>query len=346
MLGLCQSLCYMLCISFVAGHDEGRSGNGITCQDPNLRPVDWFIVYKTPQDLQNEHKSISEGVAFYYMDSHNPLLTLSQVTIDQEGHALYNTLQQIYLNYFVVEYAMYNDESPKKSNKSWTGKPKYGLTKGVYAFDKRTGFWLISTIPKFPPPKGKGYAFHKDAKRDGHIVLCVTLNSDSVQDLHEVFKVTRPQFYDQKGYDARMSTKQPANDTLVLDMYTHDNMQLKCLAKGPLYQKDLYDSLVAPSLQKNLWVQSLRTGAGLPSTCSQYKVINIVHVKFPDTIAFPSGKRDHAKWAVSETEGIWMCIGDHDRRATSFDRGGGALCMTSYPVWKAFHNITNSLNKC
>lgn len=32
--------------------------------------------------------------------------------------------------YFVVEYAMYNDESPKKSNKSWTGKPKYGLTKG------------------------------------------------------------------------------------------------------------------------------------------------------------------------------------------------------------------------
>lgn len=54
---------------------------------------------------------------------------------------------------------------------------------GVYAFDKVTGFWLITSIPKFPPPKSKGYAFNMAAVQDGHMALCLTLNSGSVIDL-------------------------------------------------------------------------------------------------------------------------------------------------------------------
>ena len=55
-------------------------------------------MYKTPQDPRNPQRFISQGVAFYYMDSHRPELTLSVTPINAEEHALYNTLQQIYLN--------------------------------------------------------------------------------------------------------------------------------------------------------------------------------------------------------------------------------------------------------
>lgn len=114
--------------------------------------------------------------------------------------------------YFVVEYGMYNDEPPDMFNKDWNGNVTSGISKGmhisvsnvitvnlfqykrwvhdncwrftgVYAFDKLTGFWLITSIPKFPPPKSKGYAFNMAAVQDGHMALCLTLNSDRVIDL-------------------------------------------------------------------------------------------------------------------------------------------------------------------
>ncbi|XP_061184942.1 plancitoxin-1-like [Saccostrea echinata] len=128
---------------------------------------------------------ISEGVAFYYMDSHRPVMTLSPTPIDKDGHALYNTLQQIYLNYFMLEYGMYNDEPPRSSNKTWKEKNEFGQTKGVYAFDKQTGFWLISSIPGFPPHKNKGYAFNKEAQRNGHMLVCVTLNTQELVNVCE-----------------------------------------------------------------------------------------------------------------------------------------------------------------
>uniref|UniRef100_K1Q5K9 Deoxyribonuclease-2-beta n=1 Tax=Magallana gigas TaxID=29159 RepID=K1Q5K9_MAGGI len=85
--------------------------------------------------------------------------------------------------YFVVEYGMYNDEPPNMFNKDWNGNVTSGISKGVYAFDKLTGFWLITSIPKFPPSKSKGYAFNMAAVQDGHMALCLTLNSDRVIDL-------------------------------------------------------------------------------------------------------------------------------------------------------------------
>ncbi|XP_062586026.1 uncharacterized protein LOC134247711 [Saccostrea cucullata] len=310
--------------------------NGITCQGIDRQPVDWFIVYKTPKDPQNKNKLISEGVAFYYMDSHRPAMTLSPTPIDKEGHALYNTLQQIYLNYFMVEYGMYNDQPPGSSNKTWKGpENEFGHTKGVYAFDKQTGFWLISSIPKFPPPKNKGYAFNKLAQQNGQLAVCVTLNTQELVNLRKIFGTTQPQIYDGKGPETLMPPMQPSNESFVLSMYTHDSMQLMCSAKSSLYEKDLYDSLVAPSLSSDVLVQSFHTG--IPSSCSTvYKVINVSKIKFPDTNIYLSGQRDHAKWAVSEKLGRWVCIGDLNRSTYALKRRGGALCMANYTAWKAF----------
>lgn len=57
-----------------------------------------FLVYKTPQDPQDKNEFIAKGVGFYYMDSRQQALTLSPTPINGKDHALYNTLEQIYLN--------------------------------------------------------------------------------------------------------------------------------------------------------------------------------------------------------------------------------------------------------
>ncbi|XP_022326006.2 plancitoxin-1-like [Crassostrea virginica] len=342
---VCGLFSWTLFVVYVTVGRFGAAPYDIGCLNPNRKPVDWFLVYKTPQDPRNPQRFISQGVGFYYMDSHRPELTLSATPINGEGHALYNTLQQIYLNYFVVEYGMYNDDPPSASNKTRGSASSPGITKGVYAFDKRTGFWLITSIPKFPPPKSKGYSFNMEAVGDGHLALCVTMNDGNVPNLQKIFKVTQPRFYDGRGSNEQVPAPQHLTNTLVLDLYTHDLVQLKYLAKGTADAKDVYP-LVASSLQMNLLVQTLRSSAGVPSKCSDYKVINISKVKFPDTVVFPSLTRDRSKWAVTEKLGRWICVGDLDRVTPSFGQSGGVLCMVNYSAWKVLHNITAAIESC
>lgn len=346
MFCFCWSvLCSVFLLFLTVDHGDAYT-NGIGCLDSENKPVDWFLVYKTPQDPQSKNQFIAQGVGFYYMDSRHQTATLSYTPINGKDHALYNTLQQIYLNYFVVEYGMYNDEPPDMFNKYWTRNGSSGITKGVYAFDKQTGFWLITSIPKFPPPKNKGYAFNMAAVKDGHMALCLTLNSDRIVELHKLFQVTQPHFYDGKGNNAQITRQPHLNSTLEIVMYTHDNIELKCLAKGTTYEKDLYESMVAPSLNMNLLVQTYRPDGGSTSQCTPYQVLNVAKIKFPDTAVFPSATSDRAKWAVSKTLGRWICVGDHDREASALSRSGGVLCMVNYPAWKALHYIIGSADKC
>lgn len=46
---------------------------------------------------------------------------------------------------------------------------------GALAFDKQTGFWMISSIPRFPAKQFGGYDFLNGQTRYGQMVLCVTV---------------------------------------------------------------------------------------------------------------------------------------------------------------------------
>lgn len=46
---------------------------------------------------------------------------------------------------------------------------------GALAFDQKTGFWMISSIPRFPAKVSDGYHFSDNQTRFRQIVLCVTV---------------------------------------------------------------------------------------------------------------------------------------------------------------------------
>lgn len=54
---------------------------------------------------------------------------------------------------------------------------------GALAFDKKTGFWMISSIPRFPAKVSDGYHFSDQQKRFGQIVLCVTVPLSVKEDI-------------------------------------------------------------------------------------------------------------------------------------------------------------------
>lgn len=46
---------------------------------------------------------------------------------------------------------------------------------GALAFDKKTGFWMISSIPRFPAIRFAEYFFFDEQTKFGQMVLCVTV---------------------------------------------------------------------------------------------------------------------------------------------------------------------------
>lgn len=67
---------------------------------------------------------------------------------------------------------------------------------GVLAFDKNTGFWMISSIPRFPAITSKGYMFQNEQKKNGQIVLCVTVDQKYQDKIgNDIFLIKTKHFY-------------------------------------------------------------------------------------------------------------------------------------------------------
>ena len=65
---------------------------------------------------------------------------------------------------------MYNDEIPNGPTST-----SHGHTKGVLVLSELGGFWLIHSVPHYPPPPDEKYDYPDSAKRYGQSMLCISL---------------------------------------------------------------------------------------------------------------------------------------------------------------------------
>ncbi|KAK3087304.1 hypothetical protein FSP39_004453 [Pinctada imbricata] len=276
---------------------------------------------------ENVNKLASDGVAYYYMDSDNPTWTLSNVGINEmQGNAVYHTLQQIYdeKDLDSITYAMYNDETPVG-----TVSITHGHTKGAFAFDASSGFWLIVSVPKFPNIRTGGYQYPKSGLTYGQTMLCVSLNNTELEDVAEIMTYTYPKFYDKHlpnsfaGSNPTLASlfqyRQPhvisAPYKLETTIHSKGDTIFHNFAKATGFNADLYDAWVNERINHNLLVETWQNGPKenfIRSNCTEtYKVYNVQEVIFP--VGSFDETKDHSKWAVSRT-GKWTCIGDINRQ--------------------------------
>lgn len=144
----------------------------------NLKPKNFrFVVYKLPK-LSGAGTS---GKEFVYFDAESSDWTRGN-DINDPNVAVGATVSQVYSadksNNF---WFMYSDDDPIKSADSYRGHAK-----GVSLFDSTTGFWLIHSVPNFPPIKS--FSYPNTAEKYGQSFFCASMEVQHLTELAEHWK--------------------------------------------------------------------------------------------------------------------------------------------------------------
>ncbi|XP_069783511.1 deoxyribonuclease-2-alpha isoform X2 [Narcine bancroftii] len=325
----------------------------ISCHDDDGEPVDWFIVYKLPED------SGGSGVLYMYMDHGTSGWRSGTYSINDTRGAVGATLQQLYDTPVAqsddVAYVLYNDQRPDDSSSYG------GHTKGVVLLDRKQGFWLVHSTPHFPPKTGESYWWPHSGLKNGQSFLCVTYPYSQFNDIGTQLLYNNPQIYDhsippsfaedlpdlRSAMAGKHKKTPPWNRKVILSSVK--GKQFISFAKYKDFGDDLYSGWVAEVFQSDLMVESwLNSRHTLSSNCSaQYAVYNVERIEFPLGITF-SSHVDHSKWCVTRPGwgSEWTCIGDINRDQAQEKRGGGTVCNDDPVVWDAFSSLVMSCQPC
>ncbi|KAK9804485.1 hypothetical protein WJX73_008867 [Symbiochloris irregularis] len=278
-------------------------------------------------------------------------------------------------------YVMYNDEPPTSfCAQCWS--PTLAHAKGVIAFNRGGGFWLMHSAPKFPDsPANSSYGgIYPSQMKHAQNFLCISLNATFLDAIGHVLQVTNLFIYSPSSLAADLAAAFPNLHRLVMQgqwplqpAAQHRHLKLASSGGEPLlafthsstgYDGDrvrLFEDMLEPALQTGMLVQSWSEGEGndLPSYCglpqSLFASENIEGVSINGTgLSWPcrhAEDRDHSKWAVSirnaASDTGSVCIADQNRAQTQEVRGGSSICFTeNQPLWEAFNDIINSVEPC
>lgn len=293
------SLLFAICIT---------SCLSLSCKDDAGNDVDWFIAYKIPR-LEKDPSPFKSGYSYAYITSNTVAngWTLSSKLITDATSITGNTLAPLYAppGFFgsSISHVAYNDQKPT-SLRSSAG----AHAKGVVALRADTGFWLVHSVPKFPPgiENGATYSYPSNGKENGQSLICISVKTaDQGSNVANQLLTMRPSLYSHQ-LNADVLAEAPEFAKLVakkwpkgidhrnVDVKTLGGTTVKSFSKNSGTNDDLYSEIIAPVLATNLFVETWRNGAGHPlsSECNEtYHVNNVVQVsdsikkvKFHDAI--------------------------------------------------------------
>ncbi|KAH9490844.1 hypothetical protein Btru_033538 [Bulinus truncatus] len=183
------------------------SGLGIVCISNTGTPVDWYIVYKLPMNSNSHNSNERSGKAYYYMDENDKSFQLQTHAIDDMNTPMANTLKPIYANPN-TKYIMYNDHM--------TSSQTYGHLKGVVAKFIQTGFFLLHSVPNYPPPRANTYSWPSNGYTNGQILLCISFKSNQYDSIVTHIKKSRPYIYDSNPKQSMTNSRIPSLRDMLL----------------------------------------------------------------------------------------------------------------------------------
>ncbi|XP_063709606.1 deoxyribonuclease-2-alpha-like isoform X2 [Culicoides brevitarsis] len=317
-------------------------------------------MYKLPKDSTHKGtKTKSDGLDYVYITANtvdDDSWIESQLKIDDVNSMPGRTITQIYQNADNVA-LMYNDEPPTTKVDNLKGH-----TKGVMASDARTGFWLVHSVPHFPPNIEDGeYGYPATGHLYGQSFLCITMNSEEVNKAGEQLLYNEPHIYSSQAPENLENLlpnlfKAINNETIKMAPFWNEqefsslqNTVFRSFAKTRHFGKDLYEDWLAPALKTDLVVETWQHGTGnMPSNCTlMNKVMNVDEIEISAaSYDFPTLK-DHSKWAVSASDDSnWICVGDINRQEHQKQRGGGTVCQNHKKMSKFYRNLVKDVEPC
>lgn len=90
---------------------------------------------------------------------------------------------------------MYNDAPPNTADDYEYDYDK-GHTKGVVVGNDKGGFWLVHSVPKYPPAVDEGsYDYPKSGTVYGQSYLCISMDSSQLKFVGKQLIYNEPNFY-------------------------------------------------------------------------------------------------------------------------------------------------------
>ncbi|CAI9169746.1 unnamed protein product [Rangifer tarandus platyrhynchus] len=329
----------------------------LTCYGDSGHPVDWFVVYKLPAHT-GSGDATQNGLRYKYFDEDSEDWRDGVGFINSTNGAVGRSLLPLYRsNNSQLAFVLYNDQPPKSSESKDSS--SRGHTKGVLLLDQEGGFWLIHSVPNFPPhASSAAYSWPPGAQKYGQTLICVSFPLAQFLDISKQLTYTYPLVYDHRlegdfaqkfpyleevveGHHVRQG---PWNSSVTLT--SKKGATFQSFAKFGNFGDDLYSGWLAEALGSTLQVQFWQRSPGiLPSNCSGAQhVFDVTQTAFPGPAgpAF-NATEDHSKWCVTP-KGPWACVGDMNRNQREEHRGGGTLCAQM--LWKAFKPLVKAWEPC
>ncbi len=326
-----------MCLKLLAGLYCAMLSTALQCIGEYNTPEHFWAAFKYPQ-----------GFNYAYYTPTSQSLNASQFDLQDTDRGLVaNTLRQLW-DTPSASYVIYNDESPLPNS---TYSSTFGHTKGVFATDGETGFWLTHSTPQFP--LGPSYASSYEGITSngfdyGQHYLCISLTATQVNTIAYQFQMNRPLITDSRISSTTPSelaalargeySTSPNCDQVTVRGATHDWV---VFSKTTQWNGELYDACIAPTLCEPLRVESWMRGDECGPMCGKYSVVDIKSVEFIGNTW--QEHQDHSKWAVGSRH---VCFGDINRMKSQAARGGGAVCVDDSHLWEIMNGAAVSAGVC
>ena len=167
----------------------------IGCRDESGNLIDWFYLYKLPNTYsgQRSERNVQSGFKYLFV---TPSVTskwvLSKKFVNDSASMPGRTLAEVYQGTNKEDnlVMMYNDEPPNDKTDG-----SRGHTKGVLVGNTLGGFWMIHSVPKFPPPLEESYGFPSTGSLYGQSFLCISMNQEQLATVGKQLQFNEPHFY-------------------------------------------------------------------------------------------------------------------------------------------------------
>jgi deoxyribonuclease II len=164
------------------------------CRDESGNMVDWFYLYKLPNEFDRKAETVEQsnsGLNYLFITASSDRWTLSQRLINESNSMPGLTLSPAYHKNNDNFVMMYNDEPPNGATDG-----SRGHTKGVVVANDISGFWLIHSVPKYPPALEEGrYDYPHTGTIYGQSFLCISFTGDQMGTVGKQLAFNEPHFY-------------------------------------------------------------------------------------------------------------------------------------------------------
>ncbi|XP_055975527.1 deoxyribonuclease-2-alpha-like [Sorex fumeus] len=341
----------------------------LTCIGDSGQPVDWFVIYKLPAKCKNspgepsapedctDGSEVPDGLQYKYLDANSGSWQDGVGPISSQQGALGLTLSPLYGDYTSqLAFLLYNDQPPT-TLLSEAPTVTHGHAKGLVLLDQDGGFWMVHSVPRFPPPsQTHEYRWPSNALTYGQTLLCVSFPLAQFRKIGKQLNYTYPLVYDSQ-LEGNIGQQLPELADVIRGQHVYQppwnrSVTLTSRAgatfwsftKYTKFEDELYAGWLAATLSSDLQVQFWRRRV-MPSNCSGlYHVFDVTQISFPGGPTYNSTK-DHSKWCVASDK-PWTCVSDLNRNYGGYLRSGGALCAQMPNLWNAFKSLVARYQPC